>query len=305
MPVVRAYPNGAAVSRGTGGAPPPRDLIRGQVVGWSSHAAARHVRWLMSVEADRLLASCDLWAYTLTVRDTPGDAAAFHRLRRAWLRRCERALRVDDSRASAVESAARPAGLPLWCWVMEWQGRGTPHLHGVLVTPRGMRADVARLVHVAWPEVASQWGALGRAQDVRLVTGSTGWFQYLAKHIGRGAGHRQRAALPPGWAASGRLWGHSGGWPVAEAVLDVDGPAYVHLRRLVHSWALADARSESVPEVRRRRVAYLLRRRQLSREVSRYVGVVEWVPPAVLARMLDWVVAQGCDVVDRSTGEVL
>lgn len=313
MAVVRSYPNGGSIARGSHGVP-PTNVKRGRIAGWSSNAAARHVRWLMSIESDALMADFELWAYTLTVRDIPGDAKAFHALRRAWLQRVSRALvrpEPDDSPAPGrpdaltdAEPVRGPVG-PLWCWVMEWQKRGAPHLHGVIVAPKGMQREVALLVYVAWPEVAAAWGASGRGQDVRAVDGATGWFAYLAKHIGRGKHHGQRTAMPPGWEASGRLWGHSEGWPTSETAFDVDGAAFVHLRRLVQGWALADARSERLPEVRRRRIAYLKRRRRLSKEVSSFVGMVEWIPPRVLGRMLEWVAQEGSEVVNRGTGEVL
>jgi len=291
MPVLKAYPSGLTLSRPHAGTP-PTDTKRGRVVGWSTQAAARHVAWLMSIDHDPLMRDAELWAYTLTVRDTPGSAKEFHALRRAWFMRLERALPL----ASVT---------PLWCWVMEWQQRGTPHLHGVIVAPPGSGATVHALVNIAWPDLARSWGASSLGQDVRRVDGAPGWFAYLAKHIGRGKGHAQRTGLPPGWQSSGRLWGHSEGWPTSEVVWEVDGAAFVQLRRLVHSWALADARSERDPNVRRRRMVYLRRRRRQPAESSQFVGMREWCPPEVFSRLMLWCASQGSELVSRTTGEVL
>jgi hypothetical protein len=290
---VKLYPGGTAMSRGNNGSKPPT-VKRGVVSGWSTQAAARHVKWLMSVDPGGMPEGSVMYAYTLTVGPAiPATSADFHRLREMWLKRVER----------AVPGA-------LWCWVMEWQARGAPHLHGVLVvpdTPEVNRA-VLLLVYAGWSEVAEDTKALPVAQDVkRIADRFSGWLQYLSKHIGRGSKHMQRkaGAMPPGWASSGRLWGHSQGWPTAEQKLQMDEPAWYELRRLVHAWAMADARSEKDPEVRARRLRYLKRRRQVTRDVSRHVGLREWVPPRVMGRLIAWLTAQGYEVTDTETGEIL
>lgn len=303
MSVRREYPNGTTVARIHAGVPP--DAKRGVVAGWSSQAAGRHKRWLMSVNIAALGDEVELFAYTLTVRDVPGSSAKFHQLRRSWIRRVERALRLGGSRLPSGGHGFRP----LWCWVMEWQKRGAPHLHGVIVAPKGSRALVGELVYVAWPDVAQEWGASPGGQDVKLVAGAAGWLAYLAKHIGRSPGHGQRKGLPPGWEASGRLWGHSQGWPTQERVWEVTGPSDRHAlalqRRLLFAWAMANARSERDPVRRKRRMLALRRQRSRpDRTTSEWIAGSEWVPDHVSRRMLEWIVTQGFEVVDRVTGEL-
>lgn len=292
MRVIKVYPGGIAMSRGNAGSTPPVDVKRGLVGGWSSQAASRHRTWLMSVDPRALPEETALWGFTLTVRNAPVSAAEFHRMRVAWLKRAERAV----------------PGV-VWCWVMEWQKRGAPHLHGVLVVPdtEEMKVTLALLVYVAWCEVALSTDASPVGQDLRRADRISGWLQYLSKHIGRGNKHMQRkaGAMPPGWASSGRLWGHSQGWPTAEKKLFIDTEAWFELRRMTHAWAMADAKKEKDPEVRARRVRYLKHRRQVSKDVSRFVGLVEWAPPEVTAQLFAWCTAEGYDVLNAETGEVL
>jgi len=291
MRVVKVYPGGVTLSSGNNTAVAPVGVKRGKIAGWSSDAASRHVAWLMSVDPSAFPEGTAMWGYTLTVGTLPGSAADFHLMRRAWLKRVERALPGTK-----------------WCWVMEWQKRGAPHLHGVLVVPDTAESTkaLAQLVYGGWCEVAISTDALPVAQDLRQADRISGWLQYLSKHIGRGSKHMQRKAgmMPPGWASSGRLWGHSQGWPTAEEKLFIDTRAWFELRRLVHAWALADARSEKDPEVRARRVRYLKHRRQLRLEVSRHAGLREWAPPHVMAELLTWCTSQGFDVVNAETGEL-
>lgn len=294
MAVLKMYPNGGAMSRGRGQSVPPVGVKRGRVAGWSTQAAARHVAWLMSVDAHALveLEGRELFAFTLTVRDTPPDAASFHVARRAWEKRAKRILGSD---------------LRI-CWVMEWQRRGAPHLHGVLaprVAPTNAQL-VARLVYVSWPEVVG-CGTTATGQDVKRTTSAAGWLAYLSKHIGRPSGHAQRVGMPPGWEASGRLWGHSQGWPTRETVADLDLGTWYALRRLLHGWRMASARSERDPAVRARRIGALKRaRRRVTREASPWVGLREWVPPHVLDRLLAAAAADGGSVIvlaDRVTAD--
>lgn len=281
------------MSRGNAGSKPPEGVKRGQVSGWSSQAAARHLAWLQSVNPAGLPEGTVMYGFTLTTgKDIPATAADFHLMRKTWFKRVERAI----------------PGV-IWCWVMEWQKRGAPHLHGVLVIPDTAEMKIAAhlLVYGGWCKVTESTDSLPVGQDVRIADRISGWLQYLSKHIGRGSKHMQRAAgaMPPGWTSSGRLWGHSRGWPTKEHRLFIDDPAWFDLRRMVHAWAMADAKKEKDPVVRSRRVRYLKRRRQVKKEVSAQVGLREWIPPEVMYRLVIWATSEGFDVLDAETGEVL
>lgn len=289
MPVIRLYLHGV-----TAGVPPKKNdherVPRGDVEGWSDGATRRNVRFLYSVEDKDL----DGWGYavTLTLRDIPPTADEWHRLRRAFLMRMQR------------------AGMSRFHWVTEWQRRGAPHLHGALFFPEGTRGRRGEppdlLIRDAWLAVAGEaYGAQQWAQQVRRITGAVGWFQYLSKHAARGVSHYQRAGenIPPGWQShTGRVWGYGGEWPRREDVrLSVSGSegdgGYYAFRRLVRAWRLADARADPVREKRPGRVRSargMLRCHD--RSLSSVRGLSEWVPQELTLAMLANLAARGYSV---------
>lgn len=277
MPVLTVYPLG-----GKGGVPPMRNshtrVPRGDVEGWSTGASRRNTEFLMSVRVGELTGAGI--ALTLTLRDCPASAQDWHRLRKAWTERMRR------------------AGMVRLHWVTEWQRRGVPHLHCAIwfadsydhITPTR-----------AWVELAGTYGAGLRGQHARIIDGPAGWFQYLAKHAARGVQHYQRSAdsIPPGWKSkTGRVWGHSGDWPVQEKVrIDLqdqhgDGGWFAY-RRLIRSWRLADARSAG-DAYRIRSARGMLRCSDQSR--SRLIGFVEWTPYEVQMALIGNVASRGYSV---------
>ncbi len=102
---------------------------RGLVTGWSSAAVRRHKRWLYSVEASGLDGLGD--GVTLTLRDTPATVEDWQRLLQSLL------------------VAVRRLGAVRWHWVVEWQRRGTPHLHMAVYAAPGAPA-LGRQVVLAW-----------------------------------------------------------------------------------------------------------------------------------------------------------
>lgn len=262
MPVVTVYRHG-----GSGGIAPMKNdhdrALRGEVSGWSESATRRNTRFLYSVTEGELHGAG--MALTLTLRDCPASAQDFHKLRRAWEKRMVR------------------AGMIRLHWVIEWQRRGVPHLHGAIWFDDSY--DRARIIE-AWLAVSAEYGAGQGAQFVRPITGIVGWFQYLAKHAARGVLHYQRAAenMPSSWKGkTGRMWGKVGHWPVRPAVRinledqHGDGGWFAY-RRLIRSWRIADARTAgSVYRIRSARRML----RESDPVISRLRGVSEWIPEAV------------------------
>lgn len=225
---------------------------RGDATGWSKGAAARNTVWLQSVNRHRLHELGSGFTVTLTLRDSPPTAAAFHRLRRAWLKRVER------------------MGLTAYHWVIENQARRVPHLHVAMFMPwsdefvgrrqwwRDETDDLADELGIPelgshgrnvamhsqsidlvehWMDVARPFGASRRAQHVGYLYDMAGWAQYVAKHVSRGEYHYQRSpeSIPAGWEKPGRVWGHGGSWPMVvpeKYVMDDAGTwAYRRLQR--------------------------------------------------------------------------
>lgn len=274
MPVVQAYPLG--VSMHTPSTSVARPGKRGAVRGWSRSAAARHVRFLQSVDVDQLHGFG--YAVTLTVRDIPESATGWTHSRERWLQRMRR------------------FGMVRFHWVTEWQRRGAPHLHAACYFERelsaGERLDLVR----AWLDVTAEYGSQIFGQRVERLKDAAAWGRYCAKHSARSSSHAQRQGMPPGWEKSGRLWGQGGDWPVAVERFAVDLEGFHQMRRLVRSWRVADARAEKDPETRQRRE--LLAKRCLRRGVraSSVWGMREWAPRLVTRQMIVWLIREGYNV---------
>lgn len=248
---------------------------RGEVQGWSHGATRRNTQFLMSVIESQLSGAGV--ALTLTLRDCPASAQDWHKIRRAWIKRMER------------------AGMVRLHWVTEWQRRGVPHLHVAI-----WFSDAYRIGDAidAWVAVASVYGAGQGGQHGRCIDGAVGWFQYLSKHAARGVSHYQRSAdnMPEGWKRkTGRVWGKVGDWPVQEAVKfnlqdqHGDGGWFAY-RRLVRSWRRADARA-SGDRWRMRSARGMLRCSDQAR--SRIIGFMEWMPFEVNMALIGNVASRG------------
>lgn len=251
---------------------------RSAVTGWTRETVRRHTKWLYAVNTADL--SGDGFAVTLTVRDCPESAERFHTLRRSWIKRVERmgSIRIH--------------------WVIEWQRRGVPHMHTAVYFDRPLTPQEKFQLVDHWIDLSQPYGAKHISQYLLPITGAAGWLQYLSKHAARGAAHYQRQGKPSGWEKTGRLWGHTGAWPVEEPMrFDIPQGAYFRVRRLIRSWRIADARSESDPVTRARRVRSA--RRMLScndRQLSEVRGISEWVDQETLIGFLALLSSEGYEV---------
>ena len=200
---------------------------RGNVTGWSPGAARRNTAFLRSVDEHTL--SGHGVAVTLTLRKCPEDHAEWARIQKAFIDRQFR------------------AGCVRLHWVMEFQSRGVPHLH---IAAWYQDEDIARAKPIAdWLDITSHLGSRSGGQHVRDIEGAVGWFQYLAKHCGRGRQHyqRQQSAMPKAWEKSPRVWGKRGEWTIVEPTLGyLTQNEFYRMRRLVRSQRIARARA-SVP----------------------------------------------------------
>lgn len=252
---------------------PNHQTKRGQPGGWSSSAARRNLRFLYSIDGDALaLDGAVGFAFTLTVLDCPETP-------KIWANSINRFLLA----------MRRTFGCIRVHWVIEWQRRQVPHLHGCLYFPSPDHVTASDIV-TAWCELANQRGS-SCAQSVKRISGLVGWLQYVAKHAARGTRHYQRsqAGLPPAWqGVTGRMWGHRGVWPLGEKQTvclegrEGDG-GYFAFRRLIRSWRLADARKSG------NRYRIVAARRMLKcpeRARSATRGVSEWIGAKLAERFL-------------------
>lgn len=285
MRTMKVYLHGVTMGTRPSSTPHVR-AKRGTVGGWSAGATRRNVAFLRSVEPDSLTNGPDGpligFAVTLTLRDCPPSSESFHKLRRAYLMRLGR------------------MGLYRCHWVIEWQRRGVPHIHGAFWFPasKGVH-DFQRLVDSIidhWLAVAGPYGVSRRAQHLAIIDDAVGWFQYVAKHAARGVKHYQRSSenMPEGWSTTGRMWGKTGEWVTRDAMeFHLSDDVYFRLRRLARSWRIADARA-SGDSYRIKTARELLK--HPDPEVSKLRGISEWISQDDLLMLLD--IARG------STGEV-
>jgi hypothetical protein len=146
-----------------------------------------------------------------------------------------------------------------------------------------------------WIDVSEPYGARHISQDIKSISGATGWLQYLSKHAARGAAHYQRQGKPSGWEKTGRLWGHLGEWPVEEPMrFDVPRAAGFRYRRLIRSWRIADARKEPDPVTRARRIRSARGMLKCNdRNLSEVRGLSEWADQDTVIGFLALLASEG------------
>lgn len=246
--------------------------LRGAVGGWTAASSRRNLRFLWSVDVNQLTGTG--WSFTLTVRDcppTPKDWAEWCRV--YWKR-------LFDAGAIRLH------------WVIEWQRRGCPHLHGSVYFPSAMtRAEVENVIIDGWC-YRNPYGPGRRQQRSLPIYDAIGWAQYVAKHAARGVQHYQRSPenIPPQWQGrTGRMWGHRGDWPLSEPVrLHLEGSGgdrgFFAFRRLVRSYAAAKAYvTGDLAGVRYARSML----KANSRDLGEVRGVSHWVPAATVEQLVE------------------
>lgn len=270
MPVIKLYPNGSTC--GTPNQSKHERVKRDVVKGWSPRSVKGQRDWFYSVELDGLRGPLIGHSFTLTLRDTPETAEDFHKLREAFFAR------------------QRRKGMVRAHWLIEWQARKSPHLHGILYYPT---QSAGNLIIPDWLEVAKDYRPSWQGQHTCEIYSIRGWLQYLAKHGSRGVKHYQRdnVNIPPGWEKTGRLWGHLGDWPTRSPMkFGINQEGYWVYRRLIRSWAIAAARAEGKPH----QIRYA---RQMLKSsdpgMSPVRGTSEWVPTDLGVRFLAFLSGEG------------
>lgn len=318
-----SYLHGASVGRSKIIAAPPTK--RSGCSGWSTGAALRNMRFLQSIPEESL-AGLVGYGFSFTIRDCPTDPQSFAR---AVDRLC-----VNLRRGHRFYPAAE-----LVHWVIEWQRRGVPHLHGIIwCKPHGQ--DMAYNLTGAWLQACmGQWGASIHGQSVKRLYDVKGWSDYLSKHASRGANHyqRSRASLPIAWSRkTGRMWGKRGVWIVVPprqfVALIVGSPSHAAAlagdevrgdpadqdrralwaeRRLIRSWSVSKARQQvnvvrrSVdPLPLRRALRHLTFVRSMLRcsdvEVSPHRSTSLWIPQPVIEKFVENLRSRGFFYIERA-----
>lgn len=244
---------------------------RGAIGGWTAASSRRNMQFLWSVRTDALTGTG--WSFTLTIRDCPDSP-------KDWAEWC-----------ALYWKRLFAAGAIRLHWVIEWQRRGCPHLHGSVYFPETMdRDEVENILLDGWV-YRNPFGPSRRQQRCLPIYDAVGWAQYVAKHAARGVQHYQRSPenIPKHWkGASGRIWGKRGEWPVtAPLKLELDDwrgdGGWYAFRRLVRSYGVSQARA------RGDRAAQVYARTMLksrSRDLGEVRGISSWVPRDVVELMI-------------------
>lgn len=246
--------------------------LRGTVGGWTAASSRRNLRFLWSVDVTRLSGSG--WSFTLTVRDCPATP-------KEWAEWCA----IYWKRLMA-------AGALRLHWVIEWQRRGCPHLHGSVYFPSDMtRSEVENVIIDGWI-YRNPYGPGRRQQRSLQIYDAVGWGQYVAKHAARGVQHYQRSPenIPKPWQGkTGRMWGYRGDWPLSEPFrVHLEGSGgdggFFAFRRLVRSYAAAKAYCNG--DLLGARYARSMLKAN-TRELGEVRGVSHWVPAATVELLME------------------
>lgn len=277
MPVISVYQHG-----GTSGTAPSRNdhmrSKRDDVSGWSAKTARSNTRFLQSVKLPGLTGVGV--AFTLTLKNCPDSSDDWHKLRRAFSMRLQR------------------AGMVRLHWVTEWQRRGVPHLHGVAYFPPDpWPHKYCDLIIDHWLKVAGRYVCARWSQNAKPVNDSLGWLQYLAKHASRGAGHYQRSSesIPEGWKSkTGRMWGKWGEWETGDPLkFEVNMPAFHAYRRRYRAYRIAEARANQ--DWRSLKFSRTCLKSNLQ-SLSTVRGTSGWIPEEAHIAIIHWLASEGYTV---------
>lgn len=158
---------------------------RGKVSAYSGGSRRRLRRRLVKFDWRTMIERGRVVWLTLTARD--GDVGEFKGWLSAWRHRL---------------FAYFPGAW--FCWGMEFQGRGVPHFHLLVVLPKGFGGQATPLLVAFWREVAGPDNALEVSQhgrDCKSIAGIAAYISDLGKKVQRSCG-----------SAPGRFWGFRGPW---------------------------------------------------------------------------------------------
>lgn len=246
---------------------------RSDICGWTQKSTRSNIAFLRSINEQQLTGIG--FACTLTLGICPRTPALWHKLRKAF------------------DMRLRRLGMIRYHWITEWQRRGVPHLHMCIFFDDAVHEYIGKDIIEAWLGCASDYLPDISGQHCVPLREAIGWFQYVSKHAARGIYHYQRSSsnVPVEWnKKTGRIWGKCGSWPVDEPIeVYPDDAAFFMIRRIVKRWRLADSRASGSS----RRIVSARRYLQSPENVSRVIGVSEWMPQKDFFKMLDFLNRSG------------
>lgn len=230
--------------------------LRGMVGSWSSKSRANMVRRLVTLDYSAWMIPGQLPALvTLTLpggwQDLAPDGARFMKLLQTWRKRYERAWGPLQA-----------------IWKREFQRRGAPHFHLLMVPPQG-RTETGEVFHTwlsrTWAEVCGAEGeeyqkhlragtGIDYAEAVTMRDPKRLAIYFLKKEsAASGASSKEyQHRVPEFWAGKtvGRWWGYWGLRPLTHEV-ELTPQEWITVARTLRRYSRAQGRTKKVTRTRR------------------------------------------------------
>ena len=122
--------------------------------------------------------------------------------------------RVSKKHFATVTKAMRRKGIE-YLWFLEFQARGAPHYHILMVDEHGEGEKIGQ----SWKATVKNWLVATRASNWAITSHAEHGCDYAPLHSTNGAGRYvakysakgEQKLIPEGYRNCGRFWGHSKG----------------------------------------------------------------------------------------------
>jgi hypothetical protein len=270
-----------------------------EIIGWSRASRANMVKTLCQLDYTPLFADPTRLPAMLTLT-YPGD----------WLTVAPNGKAVKSHLKTLRKRYRRAWREDLACvWKLEFQRRGAPHIHMLIVPPHGVAEhhSFRQWISTAWADVVNHPDPTEHARHVLAGTGID-WTQglrstdpkrvavYFTKH-GAFAAKEYQHCVPQAWQTKGRgpgrFWGY---WVLrpARAGVQVLPAVGLTVGRLLRRWARAQGTTRQTTRMRVNQTTGRIRYRNSRVRVRRLLGCRGWVSvndgavfAAQIARYLD------------------
>jgi hypothetical protein len=253
-----------------------------EITGWSRQSRANMVKTLCQLDYTPLFTDPTRLPAMLTLT-YPGD----------WVTVAPHGKAVKSHLKILRKRYRRAWGQDLACvWKLEFQRRGAPHIHLLMVPPDGVaeRHSFRQWISKAWADVVNHPDPAEYARNVLAGTGLD-WAPglrstdpkrvavYFTKH-GAFAAKEYQHCVPKAWQEKGRgpgrFWGY---WALrpARAGVRVLPEVGVTVGRLLRRWARAQGTTRQTTRMRVEQATGRIRYRNSRVRVRRLVGCRGWV----------------------------
>jgi hypothetical protein len=253
-----------------------------EITGWSRQSRANMVKTLCQLDYTPMFTDRTRLPTMLTLT-YPGD----------WLTVAPNGRAVKSHLKMLRKRYRRAWGEDLACvWKLEFQRRGAPHIHMLMVPPHGVaeRCTFREWISRTWADVVNHPDPAQRTRHVRAGTGLD-WAHglrsrdpkrvavYFTKH-GSFSAKEYQHCVPDAWREKGRgpgrFWGY---WVLrpARTGVPVHPAVGVAVGRLLRRWARAQGTTRQTTRARVNQATGRVRYRNSRVRVRRLLGCRGWV----------------------------